>query len=151
VCSSDLNYRIQPGFLSQSLGFTGILYWRVNYWRGSPWRTPIDNLGQFAPTASYPGEGFLLYPGDEFGDSNGVLPSMRLKQIRDGVTDYDYIQLLKEMGREEWVLEVVRGTAADWSHWTQDSATLLAARQKIGEELERLSTSGRKARVRADR
>ncbi len=146
-----INYRIQPGFLSQSLNLTGILYWRSNQWMGSPWRSAIDNTGHFAPAASYPGEGFLLYPADDFGDPGGVLPSMRLKQIRDGVTDYDYIQTLKQMGREQWVLPIVRSIGADWSHWTQDSARLLAARQKIGAEIDRLSISARKPASRKDR
>src|SRR5262249_17698619 len=32
-----MNFRIQPGFLSQSLNLTGILYWRADLWSADPW------------------------------------------------------------------------------------------------------------------
>src|SRR6185503_9377426 len=34
---APMNFRIQPGFLSQTLGFTGLLYWRADNWSGDPW------------------------------------------------------------------------------------------------------------------
>src|SRR5262249_22982735 len=118
-----INYRIQPGFLNQSLGLTGLLYWTVEYWAGNPW-TNIDKFH------GYPGEGILVYPGKRIGIV-GVAPSMRLKYLRDGVDDFDYIQLLKSCGQGDAALAAARTVGTDWSHWTTDEATLEAVRRDL--------------------
>ena len=43
----------------------------------------------------------IVYPGAAVGLSGQVMPSMRLKYLRDGVDDYDYVQLLKAQGQWE--------------------------------------------------
>jgi hypothetical protein len=86
------NYRIQPGFLSQSLGITGLNYYSVTNWI-SPSTAWINPQGG-SDLDAYPGEGILVYPGAPAG-LKGVAPSMRLKYIRDGVQDYEYVQQLK--------------------------------------------------------
>ena len=52
-----INYRIQPGFLNQALGLTGLLYWSVDEWTSDPWNDVNTYEG------AYPGEGMLVYPG----------------------------------------------------------------------------------------
>ena len=126
---APINYRIQPGFISQSLSLTGLLYWRVDHWSRDPW----DDVNAYP---GYPGEGLLVYPGRQVGVP-GVVPSMRLKYLRDGVDDYDYVALLKRKGQGEWALGVAREVGADWSGWTRDSAALEAARRRLGERLSR--------------
>ena len=32
-----INYRVQPGFINESLGLNGLLYWRVDWWTSDPW------------------------------------------------------------------------------------------------------------------
>ncbi len=121
-----INYRIQPGFINQALGLTGILYWKADLWTADPWN---DVNGY---SASYPGEGMLLYPGDQVGIA-GVCPSMRLKWLRDGVEDYEYIQLHRARGSGDWALGLAATIASDWSEWTRDPAALEAARRQLGE------------------
>lgn len=133
---APLNYRIQPGFISQSLALTGILYWRVELFTDHPWE---DVQTYRIDKYSYPGEGMLVYPGDAAG-LESVVPSMRLKQIRDGVDDYDYVELLKHAGRSDWALNLARTVGQDWKHWTKDPAALLAVRRQMGEELNRLGS-----------
>jgi hypothetical protein len=130
-----INYRIQPGFINKSLGLTGLLYWRVDDWSADPWNN-VEKYG-----ASKPGEGMLVYPGAQVGLSGYVMPSMRLKWLRDGVDDYDYIQILKELGREDWALELVRTVGADWVNWSKDANALESVRRQLGEEINRLSTN----------
>ena len=125
---APINFRIQPGFINQSLGLTGLLYWRVDDWRHDPWTNPTGYL-------DFPGEGLFLYPGEPAGVS-GVVPSLRLKWLRDGVDDYDYIEILKQQGFGEWAMPMVRGVGPDWSHWTRDPGALEAARQQLGWRLD---------------
>jgi len=60
---------------------------------------------------------------------------MRLKWIRDGVEDYEYVELLKQAGYGDWAIEITRRVGRDWSHWTRDPETLAAARQQLGQKL----------------
>src|SRR5215831_9523779 len=96
---SPINYRIQPGFLNQSLGITGLLYWGVAAWNDDPWE---DSESYKKGRYSFPGEGMLVYPGGG-GGVDGPLPSMRLKWLRKGVEDYEYVEMLKRAGRGAWV------------------------------------------------
>jgi hypothetical protein len=130
-----IDFRVQPGFINQSLHLTGLLYWRVDLFRGDPW-TRANNHGQFGDFNA-PGEGMLVYPGGPAG-LPGIVPSMRLKWLRDGVDDFDYIELLKKSGRGDLALGVAREIGPDWRGWTRDPARLEAARQRLGQELDRL-------------
>src|SRR5579885_1228283 len=132
---APIDFRIQPGFINQVLGLTGLLYWRVDFWlNANPW-TNLDNVGYFS-TNDYPGDGTLVYPGSQIGISS-VAPSIRLKWIRDGVDDYDYIQLLKNAGYGSWALGLAQGIAPDWTNWTRDSNALASVRQQLGQKLDR--------------
>lgn len=124
-----INYRLQPGFISSSLGLTGLLYWRVDNWSRDPWRDVNAYPG-------YPAEGLLVYPGRQVGVP-GVVPSMRLKYLRDGVDDYDYVELLKRKGEGASALDLAREVGPDWSNWTRDPEALEAARRALGEKLAR--------------
>lgn len=129
---APINFRIQPGFISQSLGFTGLLYWSVDRWTERPWSdvdTYINSDGWH-----FPGEGMLIYPGEQIG-LDGVAPSMRLKWIRDGVEDFEYVALLKRQGQEELALSIARSVGADWRDWTRDPLALEAARQQLAAAL----------------
>jgi len=124
---APINYRLQPGFINQSLGLTGLLYWRVDNWSRDPWNDVYAY-------PAYPGEGLLVYPGRQVGVP-GVVASMRLKYLRDGVDDYDYLALLKQRGLGDWALGVAREVGADWTRWTRDPEALEAARRRLGERL----------------
>ena len=82
-----LDFRLFPGFINQSMGFTGTLYWRVDEWGEDPWAVANPFEG------NYPGDGMFVYPGEQVGMPDGAAPSIRLKWLRDGVEDYDYIAM----------------------------------------------------------
>ena len=132
---APVNFRIQPGILNQAMSLDGLLYWRVDYWKGNPW-TNINNTGTFS-SGNYPGEGVLVYPGTDVG-IQGVAPTMRLKWLRDGTDDYEYIELLKAQGRGEWALATARQAGSDWRTWTRSADFLESVRYQLGSELDRL-------------
>jgi hypothetical protein len=135
---APINYRIQPGFLSHSLRLTGLLYWQVNHWTTEPW----TNVQTYKRDGyEWPGDGMPVYPGEQIGVS-GVVPSMRLKWLRHGVEDYEYVQILKQHGCAEVAMKVVRTVAASWSRWTQDPAVLEGERRRLGAYAERVSRRG---------
>lgn len=137
---SPLNYRVLGGFLSQSQGVSGLLYWAVNSWAIHATPDPWNNLiyKENAPGIP-PGEGWLVYPSP---GGEGFVPSMRLKWIRKSVEDYEYVEMLKRAGHGEWALRIVKSVASDWANWSQDPDAVEKARRQLGEELDRVS-SGR--------
>ena len=124
-----INYRIQPGFINQSLGLTGLLYWNVQDWSSSPWTDP-----QGAQNPDYPGEGVLVYPGGPAG-LKGVAPSMRLKYLRDGVQDYEYLQMLKNCGQATFASDEAKKVGPDWTNWTRDETLLESVREALGNQI----------------
>ncbi|MGB9877939.1 MAG: glycoside hydrolase domain-containing protein [bacterium] len=78
---------------------TGDLYWSTTYWHKNPWQTPMsywpDDKGMWGN-----GDGYLLYP-PERGEAKeefigGPVPSIRIKMIREGIEDAEYLWMLEE-------------------------------------------------------
>ena len=136
---SPVDFRIQPGFISHSLNLSGLLYWRVDKWPSDAWDN-VNNAGTYS-SANYPGEGMLVYPGQPVG-VKGVVASMRLKWLRDGVEDYDYLQILKELGKGDMAMQIARSIGPDWTNWTRDPNAIEAARLKLGETIDQIKNSG---------
>jgi hypothetical protein len=127
-----IDYRIAVGFISQSLGITGFQQWSVDQWTSNPWNVM---------TVSYngvPSDGLLVYPGPYVG-LLGVAPSMRLKWLREGVNDYEYVQILKGMGQGSLALQQAATVGQDWHTWTRSSADIEAVRIALGNAIDQLS------------
>ena len=127
-----LGYRLTPGFTSQSLGFTGVYYWAVDHWSRNAW---ADVTYRSKDGQAWPGEGMLVYPGAAAGVT-GVVSSMRLKWIRDGVEDYDLIALARAHGVPGLAKELDQVAGHGWAGATTDAAVLEAARRQLLEALE---------------
>jgi hypothetical protein len=116
-----LNYRI-PAWTSRRYGLTGLLYWTVVYWTaGDVWANPLTFNRQFN------GEGSLFYPGGDAG-VEGPVASMRLKALRDGLEDYEYLLLAGEAG-----LEKAARMAPSWGSWETKPWNLAAAREELAQ------------------
>jgi Glycoside hydrolase 123, catalytic domain/Glycoside hydrolase 123 N-terminal domain len=85
------------------------------------------------------GEGTLFYPGrpDRIGGHTDIpIESIRLKLIREGLEDYEYLALLSAQGRSQWVNELVSGLVQTAYDWQQDPQALYAVRKELGEALD---------------
>ncbi len=132
-----IDYRVHAGFINASLGMTGLLYWRVDDWQmANPW----DNPNHQIQNGVYPGDGMLFYPGDQVGLAHDrMIPSLRVKALRDGVEDFEYVQILQRLGKSKRAIEISKLAGADWHNWTLDPQVLAAARIKLGNEIEAYS------------
>ena len=157
--------RLLTGFMAEKLHTQGFLHYSIVRWNtfrdqtdaaGKVVRQPTDwsDYIQGGPLTNQDGkgygdvngDGFLLYPGVD-----GPVPSQRLKLVRDGLEDYEYLQLLKYVLREaetrriqltkaqitqiQDLLDIKNHLVAnDWDY-TRNGAELMQLRNKIGEIL----------------
>ncbi|MEA5571817.1 DUF4091 domain-containing protein [Calothrix sp. UHCC 0171] len=137
---APINFRIQPGFISQSLGLTGLLYWRMDLWTSNPWHDVRTFFDKFDNNRPYPGDGMLVYPGEQVG-VKGIVPSMRLKWLREGVEDYEYVEIMKRLGQEKSALLLSKSVGRDWRNWTQKPQVILSVRNRLAKGIERIKTT----------
>lgn len=129
---------------------TGDLYWSTTYWHKNPWRTPMsytpDDTGMWGN-----GDGYLLYP-PERGEAKervigGPVPSIRLKLIREGIEDAEYLWMLEEkiaLMKEPpvWAmeaLELARSLVPSQTEFSHSPEELQRVRLKVATALEKLS------------
>jgi glycosyl hydrolase family 123 len=127
-----IQYRVAP-WINWSVGASGLLYWATGYWRESsdPWTIPTTY-------GVLNGDGALVYPGGAVGYA-GPVASMRLKALRDGIEDYDYLELLKQLDAQT-AAGAARAVGATFKRWTRDPADIYAARERLGERLDALAS-----------
>ena len=116
-----LNYRA-TAWIAWRYHIQGLLYWRMSYWQRmkDPWME--------ARTFSwYHGEGVLVYPARDVG-YEGIAPSMRLKALRDGIQDYEYLAILARAGQADAAEKIVQPLAESWYQWEKDPTAYDKAR-----------------------
>ncbi len=124
-----LNYRV-PLWINWRYRMTGLLYWSMVHWKDveDVW---TDSLTCYR---KYNGEGSLFYPGLDAG-FDGPVVSMRLKNIREGMEDYEYMQMLADLGERAFADDVVRTVGRSWFDWEKDASRALAARARLAERI----------------
>jgi len=130
-----LNYRV-PMWMAWHDRLRGILYWGgMSYWNqvDDPWTDPktLDRR-QGRKDPLYNGEGTLVYPGRAVG-YDGIAPSLRLKALRDGIQDYEYLALLERRGQAAAAEKVVALVARSFFDWESDPQAAETARAKLAE------------------
>jgi hypothetical protein len=123
------SYRIAP-WLNRRYAISGLLYWSTVYW-GSPDRNPWEDPGF---RVRWNGDGALFYPGGDVG-VEGPIASIRLKNLRDGMEDYEYFALLEQRGGKDAVEAIVREAVPAWGTWDQDPYRLLELRRRLAEAI----------------
>jgi hypothetical protein len=92
------------GIVSYEYGASGELYFAVDHDLKSAWTDQYDFGGN--------GDGTLFYPGTpaRIGGKHDIpVDSIRLKRIRDGREDYEYLHILDRMGKRAEAMNVARG------------------------------------------
>ena len=137
IDSPLLNYRV-PAWMAWRDRIKGLLYWGgMSYWTKveDPWQKAPCYLGkgvfqQGQPGIVYHGEGSLVYPARAVG-YDGIAPSIRLKALRDGIDDYEYLALLERAGRRAEADEIVRPLTESFFKWEKDAVAYADARAKL--------------------
>ncbi|MGQ9503972.1 MAG: DUF4091 domain-containing protein [Thermogutta sp.] len=128
-----LNYKV-PCWIACRYDIKGLLYWGgMSYWLqvDDPWTDPRTyRPGRPERPLIYNGEGTLVYPARPCG-YDGIVPSLRLKALRDGIEDFDYFALLQQAGRGEQALEFVRDLTPSWFEWNPEPEAYEQARRKL--------------------
>ncbi len=132
-----LNYRV-PAWMAWRDGIEGLLYWGgMSHWRQTddPWVwAPIyigrGALQQGRKDILFNGEGSLVYPAHVVG-YDGVVPTLRLKALRDAIEDYEYLAILNRMGRSVQAGRIVRRLTESWFQWDEDPAAYETARAEL--------------------
>jgi hypothetical protein len=135
-----INERIQAGFLNFTQGATGLLYYRADGWTAG---NAIGSWNKVDTTAcggglGRPGDGIFVYPPAPIASTESA-PGIRLKAIRDGIQDYEYAQMLKNLGNLGTVDTTLLPIATGWSNWSHDPNALQNARMQLGQLLHQLA------------
>ena len=124
--------RILP-WLGWKYAIEGELYFNMDeaFGRGSdPW----DDVSLFGGN----GDGTLFYPGrtDHIGGARDIpIESIRLKLIREGLEDYEYLYLCSRLGLAELAQKSSNSIASHIYQWDHRPETLYALRRKMGDAL----------------
>jgi hypothetical protein len=116
---------------------SGELYWETTQaFQADPWKSQWDFSGN--------GDGTLFYPGtpSKIGGSSQIpVASIRLKMIREGMEDYEYLKLLTDLGDGALAREIAAGLFPH-AYQTEASPTaLMAARERIAKRILELTKS----------
>ncbi|MCG3112609.1 MAG: DUF6067 family protein [Candidatus Manganitrophus sp. SB1] len=116
-------------WMSFKYNLQGELYYDMVYAFGQrdPWVGQYDFGGN--------GDGTLYYPGrpNKIGGTSHIpIESIRLKLLREGMEDYEYMHLLKTLGEEAYADEQVAQVVTNVYTWSKNPLLLYDAREKMG-------------------
>jgi hypothetical protein len=129
-----LNYRV-PHWVNWLTRVDGLLYWSMTAWGSisDPWtQTGTYSYGGMVMN----GEGSLFYPGNAVGYP-GPIASARLKVLRDGMEDYEYLRLLAQVAGTSVADSMARSVATSYNAWNKSAANLQTNREAIAQRIQR--------------
>lgn len=118
-------------------GATGELYYQTVGMLDTAWDTQYRFSGN--------GDGTLFYPGtpQRIGGATPVpVASIRLKLIRQGVQDYEWLKMLSDAGDAKYARQIARGLIPTASRVPDDGAGFDGAREKLIQRYLELKASG---------
>ncbi|HHU85006.1 MAG TPA: DUF4091 domain-containing protein [Clostridiales bacterium] len=111
----------------------GFLHWGYNFWYTQLSKEEINPYENTTAGGKFPaGDGFVVYPGE-----NGkAYPSIRLKQVRDMLDDYEALKLL-EKRMTKYEIDELLPRGLDFNKYPHDDMWLLNLRNKVNFLLKR--------------
>ena len=128
-------------------GIEGELYYSMNE-SYSHDADPWTNVRLFGGN----GDGTLFYPGRPAqigGDTDIPIESIRLKLIREGMEDYEYLVLLAKLAGRKSAKEYADRIVHKPYSWEDQPVAFLKVRQEMGEALNRLAVPGSTRKIDA--
>ncbi len=123
----------------------GELYYEIDYCWVYPVCGPGSNSNQ-PWTSIYAfggnGDGTLIYPGTPalIGGTTPIpLPSIRLKHIRDGMEDFEYLNALSQAGEGGFASTTAQSFITNAYTFNNDPQALASAREALGDRLHRMA------------
>jgi hypothetical protein len=151
IDSTPVRNRVMQ-WLTYLYGISGELYFDMDYCFtgtqaqctstgvGSATNNPWESVYAFhlngAGTLYYPGT-----PGNIGGTTPVPIPSMRLKLIRDGMEDYEYLHILDALGQSAFASTTSRTFITNSYIFSNNSSDLQTARLALGNKIHSLSLS----------
>jgi hypothetical protein len=128
-----LNYRV-PHWVNWLTRVDGLLYWSMTAWGSisDPW-TQTGTYSYGGMTMN--GDGSLFYPGNAVG-YQGPIASARLKVLRDGMEDYEYLRLLAQVAGASTADSMAKSVATSYSNWNKSAANLQTNREAIAQRIQ---------------
>lgn len=127
----------------------GILYWAINFWHQTPdpWLDAVTFISGFDCSDGYVlnGEGSLIYPGDHTKtytgqpDVTGPVSSIRFELLRDGIEDYEYLWMLKDLGDNDFAEKQIQNMVIDVSTFSRNLEELYLTRKAMASRIEELA------------
>ncbi|MBV8777973.1 MAG: VCBS repeat-containing protein, partial [Alphaproteobacteria bacterium] len=122
----------------------GELYYDVDYCWAGVGGSPCGSSDPWVSVYSFGGngDGTLIYPGTpaKIGGTVPVpVPSIRLKLIRDGMQDYEYLSALSNAGEDAFARATAATFITNAYTFSNDPQALLAARGELGDRLHLLA------------
>ncbi len=110
----------------------GELYYDMVYAYGQrdPWVSQYDFAGN--------GDGTLYYPGTPAkigGTTHIPIESIRLKLLREGMEDYEYMNLLAKLGDGDYAERQVATVVTRTYDWSRNPADLYQARENMARQI----------------
>lgn len=126
----------------------GILYWAANFWSETPnpWLDAVTFISGYLCSDGYllNGEGSLLYPGDftkeytKQPNVDGPVSSIRFELLREGIEDYEYLWMLKDLGDNKFADSMINNMVIDVSTFSRNQQDLYSTRKAMAKRLEEL-------------
>ncbi len=141
-----MSYRV-PTWINRQYDIKGLLYWTTVGWYdpAGPWLVPTmayypamayhNTDPGVNQTRYYNGGGLLFYPGRDAG-FDGPVTSIRLKNLREGLEDYEYFAILDRNGQGEFVRQMIDEVSPEWWDVRMDPAVLSKVRERFAEKIE---------------
>jgi hypothetical protein len=138
VDNSSSQSRAQ-GMLSWMYGVSGMLYYETLLHLDTAWSTVYDS--SFGGN----GDGTLLYPGKPsvIGGADDIpVASIRLKMLREGLEDYEYMKLVSDLGDPGFAQSTGQALYPNVYSSNQPSSSIYNAREQLAHRILQLNGNG---------